>query len=309
MAGKYGADVEQLRNLARQMSSASGQLESSRLTVGNQIKISAWIGPFATSFKFQWESEHSMRIAAVVRVLEDNAAQLRKNADEQESASAADGGGGSGGHGPVAAPPGPGLVFPALPGDLDDASRQAIDSLIEMLRLGTSGTSSIQDLSDIFEVLAKTKQLGTLKEFLGGVKGLDGASFLSLIGMGYSAKDLGEALGQGDTGASIEASMDLAMGVAGIYVPGAGLAWTIGKGIGTGLYDSVQGFWDTPNSAVWSAAQDMFGPDVNLMDLTPEQATKLVERYEGFGGYLNSIGDSWRGAGKDFGDFVTNLRD
>lgn len=92
MAGKYGADVEQLRDLAQRMSHASENLDRSRLTVGNQIKISAWVGPFATSFKMQWESEHSKRIAAVVRLLEENAEKLRSNAEEQERASAADSG-------------------------------------------------------------------------------------------------------------------------------------------------------------------------------------------------------------------------
>ncbi|WP_104191488.1 WXG100 family type VII secretion target [Cryobacterium sp. Y82] len=312
MAGKYGADVEQLRQLAQQMSTASDRLERDRLTVGNQIKISAWVGPFATTFKAQWESEHSLHVATVARVLEANATQLRKNADEQEAASAADsnrvGGTGTTAQRPEATSPNITFVFPSLPADLDAASRAALNDLMALLKIGTTGASSLQDVSDIFEVLAKAKELGTLKEFLAGVKGLDGATFLSLIGMGFSAQDLGEALGQGDTGASIEASLDLAMGVVGIYVPGAGLAWTIGTGIGEGLYNSVQEFWDTPNSALWTAALEMFGPDVNLNDLSPEQAAALAERYEGFGGYLNSIGDSMRGAGRDLGDFVSNSR-
>ena len=96
MAGKYGADVEQLRQLAQRMSDAGDRLERDRLTVGNQIRISAWVGPFAATFKAQWESGHSVRVATVARVLGDNATQLRKNADEQEAASAADGAPGSG---------------------------------------------------------------------------------------------------------------------------------------------------------------------------------------------------------------------
>ncbi|TFD46349.1 hypothetical protein E3T55_17200 [Cryobacterium frigoriphilum] len=91
MAGTYGADVEHLRNLAQHMSTASEQLDRTRLTVGNQIKISAWVGPFAATFKAQWESEHSRRIATVVRLLEENAARLRTNAEEQEKASTVDG--------------------------------------------------------------------------------------------------------------------------------------------------------------------------------------------------------------------------
>lgn len=94
--GFSGADVTELRQLAKAFQTAANRLEQNRLTVGNQIKISAWVGPFAASFRLQWESQHSVRIAAAARVLTDNAVRLRKNADEQDQASRVDAGGGSG---------------------------------------------------------------------------------------------------------------------------------------------------------------------------------------------------------------------
>ena len=93
-AGLYGADVAQLRSLAAQFSQAADQLDRGRLQVGDGIRISAWIGPFAASFRLRWDSEHSLRIAAAAHRLRDGAARLRANADEQERASAADGGSG-----------------------------------------------------------------------------------------------------------------------------------------------------------------------------------------------------------------------
>jgi uncharacterized protein YukE len=138
MAGKYGADVEQLRQLAHSMSTASDRLERDRLTVGHQIKISAWVGPFAATFKAQWESEHSLHVASVARVLEENATQLRKNADEQEAASAADGGAWSGKLLP--SPFGPGDLFrPAIGPDDPDYLRKLYTSIrlaIEAIREG-----------------------------------------------------------------------------------------------------------------------------------------------------------------------------
>lgn len=91
MAGMYGADVEQLRTLANQFSQAADQLDRGRLRVGNGIQISAWVGPFATSFRIRWDSENSLRIAAAAQRLREGARVLHANADEQDQASASRG--------------------------------------------------------------------------------------------------------------------------------------------------------------------------------------------------------------------------
>ncbi|MCI4658196.1 hypothetical protein [Cryobacterium zhongshanensis] len=307
MAGMYGADVEQLRALAKVFSDASDRLERDRMTVGNQIKINAWVGPVATQFRMQWDSEHSVRVASAAHLLAESATKLRKNAQEQEDASRSDGGtrtSGSGSGTGGSTNPG-GLTFPELPAGADAESRAAFNALIELMKRGITDTSTMVDFTDILKVLKDGGQLGSLKGFLSEVKGLDGTAFLSILGMGVSANDLGEALGHGDTGASIESSLDLVAGAAGIWIPGAGLAWELGKGIGTGAYDTVQQFWDTPDAMYWSAARDMFGDDINANDLTQDQAGQMVKRYEGFGGYLNSISDGMRGAWRDLGDGIS----
>ena len=93
MAGFYGADVAQLRALAAEFSRAADQLDRGRLQVGDGIRISAWVGPFAQTFRLRWESEHSRRLAGAAHRLRDSASRLRANADEQERASAVNGGG------------------------------------------------------------------------------------------------------------------------------------------------------------------------------------------------------------------------
>lgn len=82
-----GADVAQLRALAKTFQEASDRLDRHRMTVANQIKISAWVGPFATSFRLAWESEHSAQVASAAALLHQKALQLGKNADEQDAAS------------------------------------------------------------------------------------------------------------------------------------------------------------------------------------------------------------------------------
>ncbi len=88
----YGADVAQLRSLAAQFDRTADQLDANRVAVGNAIQISAWVGPFATQFRYQWNSEHSTRIRGAVSILHDAARSLRRNADDQDRASAVDGG-------------------------------------------------------------------------------------------------------------------------------------------------------------------------------------------------------------------------
>lgn len=94
----YGADVERLRSLAAQFERFSQQLDTNRLAVGNAIQISAWVGPFAVSFRLRWESDLSVKVGNAAHRLHDAAGDLRRNADDQERASAETTGFSSGAH-------------------------------------------------------------------------------------------------------------------------------------------------------------------------------------------------------------------
>lgn len=85
----YGADVAELRSLGAQFDRIAEQLDANRMSVGNAIQISAWVGPFATQFRIQWNSEHSLRIHSAAQLLRAGAQTLRANADDQDRASAA----------------------------------------------------------------------------------------------------------------------------------------------------------------------------------------------------------------------------
>lgn len=92
MSGLFGADVTQLRSLARAFETAATTLESDRMSVGNAIRISAWIGPVAVRFRAEWDSEYSTKVAAAAARLRAAAEALKRNADDQERTSAPDGG-------------------------------------------------------------------------------------------------------------------------------------------------------------------------------------------------------------------------
>ncbi len=87
----YGADVAQLRQLARAFDEAAAQLDQERMSVGNAIRLQAWAGPVAVRFRVAGDSDHSLKVAQAATRLSGAASALRRNADEQEGASAVTG--------------------------------------------------------------------------------------------------------------------------------------------------------------------------------------------------------------------------
>jgi len=99
MATMHGADIAQLRQLAAQFDAKAQALDANRMTVGNAIQVSAWVGPVAVRFRHTWESDYSRKLHDAASRLRDAATSLRANADDQERTSAVDAGGGVGGSG------------------------------------------------------------------------------------------------------------------------------------------------------------------------------------------------------------------
>ena len=87
MSTMYGADVAELRALARHFNSQAERIEQDCMTVGNAIQIRAWAGPVAVTFRHRWDSEYSRKLSAVAARLRDAARDLHRNADDQDRAS------------------------------------------------------------------------------------------------------------------------------------------------------------------------------------------------------------------------------
>ena len=99
--GFYGADVEQLRQLAKKFDNAAENLNtvtSSLTTSVNQAQ--AWQGPDASTFRSDWNGTHTAQLKAAVAALTAGSDSLVKNAEDQNTSST-DGGtfGGGGGAG------------------------------------------------------------------------------------------------------------------------------------------------------------------------------------------------------------------
>lgn len=91
MSTFFGADVDELRQLAGTFENAAAQLSRTRTSVGGNVQSSPWTGPVAFRFRSSWDSQSSTQLAAAADRLTNAAVSLRRNAAEQEGASAASG--------------------------------------------------------------------------------------------------------------------------------------------------------------------------------------------------------------------------
>ena len=91
----YGADISQLRALAKAADQAASLLSSRAGSLHSQIQSAPWKGRDGERFRQEWSASHRPSLDKVVATLRENSKILMKQADEQEKASTA-GTGGSG---------------------------------------------------------------------------------------------------------------------------------------------------------------------------------------------------------------------
>jgi uncharacterized protein YukE len=104
MAGNlWGADVAQLRTLAKQFGKTSETLLQQSNTLTSAINNhTSWKGGDGARFKSEWNGSHRALIQQTARALKEQSKRLMSQADEQEKASnAAPGSGGGPGVGPA----------------------------------------------------------------------------------------------------------------------------------------------------------------------------------------------------------------
>ena len=95
--GMVGADVDQLRALARTLDQAADRMESTASSATGLLDRAAWRGPDADRYRSGWRSSSLPQVRNAVAALREAAATAKRNADAQEAASSADGGAASGG--------------------------------------------------------------------------------------------------------------------------------------------------------------------------------------------------------------------
>ncbi|WP_265520574.1 WXG100 family type VII secretion target [Oerskovia flava] len=87
MAGMWGLDVEQVRQLSVELNSKSGEIETIASTLTSRLASTAWEGPDATRFRDDWQSIHLTALNNVSQALAEAGNRAQQNAAEQESTS------------------------------------------------------------------------------------------------------------------------------------------------------------------------------------------------------------------------------
>lgn len=95
--GVVGADVDQLRSLARSLTQAADRLDGMAGEVGSRLSATPWQGQDSQQFRSQWQGESSALVRNVVSALRAAASEVHRNAGEQEQASETSGSGGTAG--------------------------------------------------------------------------------------------------------------------------------------------------------------------------------------------------------------------
>ena len=83
----YGADVDQLRALAKAADKAATLLSTKAASLQGQIMSAPWKGNDAENFRHDWTGRHRPSLDKVVESLRQNSRILLQHADEQEKAS------------------------------------------------------------------------------------------------------------------------------------------------------------------------------------------------------------------------------
>ncbi len=91
--GMVGADVDQLRVLARTLRQAADRLESASGAVSRHLSGVGWAGPDAEQYKSQWQGESQGLLRSATAALRATANAVERNAADQDQTSRADGGG------------------------------------------------------------------------------------------------------------------------------------------------------------------------------------------------------------------------
>lgn len=82
-----GMNVEEVRNLARQMDSVASQIETASRQITSLLGSTTWVGNDRTNFESDWQGQHMAAINNVINAVR-NASQIAdRNATDQENVS------------------------------------------------------------------------------------------------------------------------------------------------------------------------------------------------------------------------------
>jgi uncharacterized protein YukE len=87
MAGMVGMNVEEVRQLSRQMENVAQQIEQAARQITSVMGSTTWKGNDYINFEGNWQSQHMSAINQVVNALRDASKTADRNATDQEQVS------------------------------------------------------------------------------------------------------------------------------------------------------------------------------------------------------------------------------
>ena len=87
MAGVWGLDVEQVRELGNNLDREAESIDAILSKLTNVLSSTQWTGPDADQFRNDWQSVHSSALRRVAGALRDTAQAAKANANAQEQVS------------------------------------------------------------------------------------------------------------------------------------------------------------------------------------------------------------------------------
>lgn len=285
-----GMNIEAVRGIGRQLESEAFSLDGVRARVdalAGQVG-QEWRGPDAQQFVGLWRSGSRAKLVVLVQQLRELARKARENSDAQEQVSGSLDGGLT--HGEAFQPPAVGGAVGAPQGPLQRLGDAAV-GISEFL----DGAANTMDVAEFVTIMKGAGNLGKIPGWEAT------SSFLGGLGVLAGGVQFGHGVASGDSGDIIEGALNSGVAVGGFLGgPMVGVPLLVGKG----FVDTTIAYTpESQDSLLDYQVQRMFG--VSRDNMTPEQASKLVERYEGPMGVVNTISDKMDQSGQwiaDLGD-------
>ncbi len=276
----FGADVEELRALARDFSGKSQALMQVKMTLDGAVNQLPryWQGPDAQRFAAQWRGAQSSVLSRTAAMLDTTASELNKNALQQEQASAVSGmeGPGTGG-----TPSGAGND-----GDKPfweyDPNKTWYDNYVVrpwgIYKFAPDTLKTVRDITFTGDLLLHSKDLKAAWGTPGAIASFMDARWFNMGPVTKFLNNGGELLESGKFAESLANSPGLASGLKGL---GKGLGWagvgidgfsainkTIhGQFLGTGYADGDIG--GNIKAATDSGAADLVRAGIGIAAMVP----------------------------------------
>jgi uncharacterized protein YukE len=235
MGEMWGADLAQLRNLAREFDAASHSLDNTVSQVTSMLDSVPWMGPSGDQFRAEWDGLHVPALRNASTGLAEARSTVERNADDQERTSEDYAGGGTGG-------PAGGGIDPKDAGggggggswgSEDDGNwAQTVLDVVEDANWGATVAGLFHNAAEL--ATRWTHGIWGVADALpggwGGAIGAAGKAF-AWGSVAFGAWQMGEGLAKGDYWKVGDGAMGVALGAGGLLVA-AGLVsnpigWTI----------------------------------------------------------------------------------